>query len=111
MSPADLGDLGTSMLIVLVAVSVSGVLGTLGHELGHLVLATLHANNATAGLTRLSALVSMSKEAPRDIESLIAEAVDVIVHIARTQAGRIVREIIQVTGYDRAKQKYELCTR
>jgi type IV secretion system protein TrbB len=78
-----------------------------GHEGG---IATLHANNAEAGLTRLSTLVSMSKEAPRDIESLIAEAVDVIVHIARTQTGRIVKEIIQVTGYDLATQRYEICT-
>jgi Flp pilus assembly CpaF family ATPase len=78
-----------------------------GHEGG---IATLHANNAEAGFTRLSTLVSMSKEAPRDIESLIAEAVDVIVHIARTQTGRIVKEIIQVTGYDLATQRYEICT-
>ena len=77
-----------------------------GHEGG---IATLHANNAAAGLTRLSTLVSMSKEAPRDIESLIGEAVDVIVHIARRQKGRIVRELLEVTGYDRAKQRYDTC--
>jgi P-type conjugative transfer ATPase TrbB len=77
-----------------------------GHPGG---IATLHANNAESGLTRLSSLVSMSKEAPRDIESLIGEAVDLIVHIERTKESRVVREIIQVTGYDRAKQRYEIC--
>jgi type IV secretion system protein TrbB len=77
-----------------------------GHEGG---IATLHANNAAAGLTRLSTLVSMSKEAPRDIESLIGEAVDIIVHIARRQEGRIVRELLEVIGYDRTKQRYDTC--
>ena len=46
-----------------------------GHEGG---IATLHANNSAAGLTRLSTLVSMHSDAPRDIDSLIGEAVDVL---------------------------------
>lgn len=52
-----------------------------GHERG---IATLHANNAAAGLARLSTLVSIHADAPREIEPLIGEAVNVIVHIART---------------------------
>jgi Flp pilus assembly CpaF family ATPase len=76
-----------------------------GHAGG---IATLHANNAEAGLTRLSTLVSMSKEAPRDIESLIGEVVDVIVHISRAEKGRVVGELLEVEGFDRAKQIYDL---
>ena len=74
-----------------------------GHEGG---IATLHANNAASGLTRLSTLVSMNPDAPREIEPLIGEAVDIIVHIARTDKGRVVREILEVTNFDRTKQVY-----
>jgi Flp pilus assembly CpaF family ATPase len=42
------------------------------------------------------------------IESLIGEAVDVIVHIARTQKGHVVREVLEVKDFDRAKQTYNL---
>jgi type IV secretion system protein VirB11 len=76
-----------------------------GHEGG---IATLHANNAAAGLTRLSTLVSMNRDAPREIEPLIGEAVDIVVHIARTEKGRIVRELLEVFGFDRAKQTYTM---
>jgi type IV secretion system protein TrbB len=75
-----------------------------GHEGG---IATLHANNAAAGLARLSTLVSMHPDAPREIEPLIGEAVDVIVHIARTEGGgRIVRDVLEVKNFDRTKQVY-----
>jgi P-type conjugative transfer ATPase TrbB len=74
-----------------------------GHEGG---IATLHANNAGAALTRLASLVSRNQEAPREIEPLIGEAVDLIVHIERTDKGRVVKEIIEVFGFDRSKQSY-----
>jgi type IV secretion system protein VirB11 len=67
-----------------------------GHEGG---AATIHANNARAGLVRLEMLISMHRDAPARIEPLIAEAVDVIVHIARTPGGRRVKEVLQVTGF------------
>ena len=70
-----------------------------GHEGG---AATVHANDATAGLTRLSMLVSMHPEAPRKIEPLIAEAVDVVVHIARVGVGREVRDVVEVRGHGAA---------
>ena len=77
-----------------------------GHEGG---IASLHANNAAAALNRLSTLVAMHPNAPRGmIESLIGEAVDVIVHIARTDKGRVVREVLEVTDFDRAKQTYNV---
>ena len=67
-----------------------------GHEGG---TATLHANNAKAGLDRLSMLISMHPESPRPIEPLIGEAVHVVVFIAKTQEGRRIQEIIEVSGY------------
>jgi type IV secretion system protein TrbB len=77
-----------------------------GHEGG---IASLHANNAAAALNRLSTLVAMHPQAPRGmIESLIGEAVDVIVHIARTDKGRVVREVLEVTDFDRGKQTYNV---
>jgi type IV secretion system protein TrbB len=76
-----------------------------GHEGG---IATLHANNAAAGLTRLSTLVSMNQDAPREIESLIGEAVDIVVHIARTEKGRVVKELLEVENFDRVTQNYKV---
>jgi P-type conjugative transfer ATPase TrbB len=67
-----------------------------GHEGG---AATLHANNAKAGLDRLAMLISMHPNSPKSIEPLIGEAVHVVVHIARTPEGRRVQEIIEVSGY------------
>lgn len=68
-----------------------------GHEGG---AATLHANNAEAGLSRLQMLISMHQDAPHPIEPLIAEAVHLIVHIARTpEQGRRIQSILEVQGY------------
>jgi type IV secretion system protein VirB11 len=66
-----------------------------GHRGG---AATLHANSAEAGLLRLRMLVGMHADAPREVDPLIAEAVDVVVHIARTPTGRRVQEIVEVVG-------------
>ncbi|MET0505561.1 MAG: P-type conjugative transfer ATPase TrbB [Luteibacter sp.] len=68
-----------------------------GHEGG---AATLHANDARAGLSRLSMLISMHRDSPRPIEPLIGEAVHLLVHIARTPSGRRVQEIVAVDGYE-----------
>ena len=76
-----------------------------GHEGG---IATVHANNAEAGLSRLVTLVSMHANAPRSIEALVGEAVDVLVHIERKEggAGRIVREVLAVKKWDGAGGEY-----
>ncbi len=75
-----------------------------GHEGG---IASLHANNAAAALNRLCTLVAMHPSAPRGlIESLIGEAVDIIIHIARADKGRVVREILEVQEFDRVTQTY-----
>lgn len=72
-----------------------------GHEGG---VATLHANNAKAGLDRLAMLISMHPESPKPIEPLIAEAVHIIIHISKTPEGdRKVREILEVRGYSNGK--------
>ncbi|SHM14200.1 type IV secretion system protein VirB11 [Nitrosospira sp. Nsp11] len=71
-----------------------------GHEGG---VATLHANDARAGLSRLAMLISMHPDSPKPIEPLIGDAVHLIVHIARTPEGRRVEEIIEVKGYENGR--------
>lgn len=63
--------------------------------------ATLHANSASEGLTRLKSLISRNEQAPAEIEPLIGEVVHVVVHIARTPDGksRFIEEILEVSGY------------
>ena len=67
-----------------------------GHEGG---VATLHANNAMAGLTRLKSLITRNAAAPTDIEPLIGEAVHMVVHIVRAPEGRRIQEIVHVLGF------------
>jgi type IV secretion system protein TrbB len=64
-----------------------------GHPGG---LSTVHANSAKGGLTRLEQLVQEAViTVPR---GLIAEAVNLVVHIDRFGGGRKIREIIHVEG-------------
>lgn len=72
-----------------------------GHEGG---AATVHANNASAGLDRLAMLISMHPNAPHPIEPLIGRAVNLIVHIAKEARGRRVREILEIHGYSGSYQ-------
>lgn len=67
-----------------------------GHDGG---LGTLHSSSAESGLLKLKNLVTRNKYAPKDIESLIAETVHVIINIVRTPTGRMINEIIEVCGY------------
>jgi P-type conjugative transfer ATPase TrbB len=71
-----------------------------GHEGG---AATLHANNAAAGLDRLKSLISRNPFAPYHIEPLIGEAVHLVVHITRIPEGRRVQEILEISGYANGK--------
>lgn len=70
-----------------------------GHPGG---IATLHANNARAGLVRLEQLVAeaLTEGAGRHMPKLIAEAVDLIVVISKVDRSRKITEIAKVTGYD-----------
>jgi type IV secretion system protein VirB11 len=68
-----------------------------GHPGG---VATVHANDALSGLIRLESLVAEATAAPQ--QTLIAEAVDLVVFIDQEPeliAGRKVREVALVTGY------------
>jgi type IV secretion system protein VirB11 len=71
-----------------------------GHEGG---AATLHANNARAGLDRLALLISMHPDSPKQIEPLIGEAVQYVIHIARTPEGRRVAEIVEIPRFEDCK--------
>ena len=64
-----------------------------GHPGG---IATVHANDAYAGLIRLEQLVQEANVPPQP--ALIAEAVDLIVVIVRTPTGRRVTEVARVVG-------------
>ncbi|MCZ2076315.1 MAG: P-type conjugative transfer ATPase TrbB [Bryobacterales bacterium] len=76
-----------------------------GHPGG---VATVHANDAVSGLVRLESLVAEATSAPQ--QSLIAEAVDLVVFIdedSELAAGRKVRELLVVTGYDAGRYSVE----
>ncbi len=68
-----------------------------GHEGG---AASLHANNTLSALTRLRSLISRNPFAPREIEPVIGEAVNVIVQISKTSDGRRIQEIREVQGFE-----------
>jgi P-type conjugative transfer ATPase TrbB len=67
-----------------------------GHPGG---VATVHANHAQAGLIRLEQLISEATPAP--MQTLIGEAVDIIISIVKTSTGRKVDEVLTVTGYEK----------
>jgi type IV secretion system protein VirB11 len=70
--------------------------------------ATVHANDALSGLIRLESLVAEATNAPQ--QQLIAEAVDLVVFIdeeASLSAGRKVREVALVTGYQDGRYQLE----
>lgn len=66
-----------------------------GHPGG---VATVHANGAQAGLLRLESLAAEATPAP--VQRTIAAAVNVLVGIEKTAAGRRVREVLRVHGHD-----------
>lgn len=65
---------------------------------------TLHANDARAALTRLEQLVSEVSQT--SMSHVIADAVDLVVSIRRTDGGRRVEEVLCVEGFDQGR--YEL---
>jgi P-type conjugative transfer ATPase TrbB len=67
-----------------------------GHPGG---VATVHANHARAGLIRLEQLIS--EATPTPMQTLIGEAIDVIISIVRTPQGRKVEEIVSVQGFEK----------
>ena len=73
-------------------------------------LSTLHANSAGQALARFTTCVLQSGvEIPyRAVRSNIAEALDFLVHIERRQGRRFVRQVMTVTGYDAALDRFQL---
>jgi len=76
-----------------------------GHPGG---IATLHANTASSGLTRLASLISMARDYPKPIAPLIGEAVDLIVHIAKENNSRKIKQILRVTCYNTQTNSYDI---
>lgn len=66
-----------------------------GHPGG---VCTVHANDTHAALVRLESLIAEVSLAP--MQKVIAEAVNVVVSIAKTSAGRRVTDVATVSGYD-----------
>jgi len=65
-----------------------------GHPGG---VATVHANSAKGGLTRLEQLIQEAIPTPQ--KALIAEAVNIVIFIERYRHSRRVKEIVEVTGF------------
>jgi P-type conjugative transfer ATPase TrbB len=63
--------------------------------------ATVHANSAYGGLTRLEQLVSEAIPTPQ--RELVAEAVNLVIFIERYQNGRRIKEITLVEGLEGSK--------
>lgn len=72
-----------------------------GHPGG---IATVHANSAKGGLTRLEQLIS--EVSSTSMAELIAEAVNLIIFIKKTNNGRKVEEIAEVKGFDKVNLEY-----
>lgn len=75
-----------------------------GHSGG---LATLHSNSAISALDRLKGLVTRNKYHPDDIDKIIGETVNYIIHIARVPGGRKLKDIIQIDYFNTDTKKYE----
>ncbi|MGS0741431.1 P-type conjugative transfer ATPase TrbB [Glaciimonas sp. GG7] len=73
-----------------------------GHPGG---LCTVHANSALKGLYRLDQLISEVSATPQ--RTLIGEAVQISVFLARTNEGRRVKEVVRIHGYNESTNKYE----
>ena len=71
-------------------------------------LATIHANSAAKALSRFANLVmrSHAQAAFSDVEAEIGEAVDFVVHVERQPGRRIIREVLRLNGYNRAKERF-----
>ena len=73
---------------------------------GHCGLATIHADTALRGLTRLEQLI---QEIANPVPEIIAETINLLVFITRTpnkNARRVVSEMLTVEGYNRKKRQY-----
>lgn len=74
-----------------------------GHPGG---FATVHANSAYGGLTRMDQLIQEVSANPQRI--LIGEAVNYAAFLERTNTGRRIKEIVKVKRYDPVAQEFEV---
>ena len=69
---------------------------------GHAGMATVHAENPNAALTRLKTLAGMASESPPEhvLTDLIVGAIQLVVHLQHdlTSGRRVVSSIVEVTG-------------
>lgn len=75
-----------------------------GHSGG---ISTIHANNSKQALERIEGLVTRHPYAPKDIKTVIASAVNLIVNIRKTGTARKIEEIIKIHNYNINKNEYE----
>jgi type IV secretion system protein TrbB len=71
-----------------------------GHPGG---IATIHANSAEHGLTRLERLIAQAKVPPNKEE--IAEAINILVFIEKRLGNRVIKTILEVRGVEGNKYK------
>lgn len=81
-----------------------------GHEGG---ACSIHANTAIDGLTRIKSLAQEDPDSGGDIKELIGQAIDVLISIVHVELpdgkkGRVIKDIIEVNGYDSVNDKYLL---
>lgn len=77
-----------------------------GHPGG---VTTIHANTALLALRRLEQLTAEVSQQP--MREVIGEAIDLVVAVERTPAGRRIREVIQVVGFSDGKFQTTSCRR
>lgn len=73
-----------------------------GHPGG---VATLHANNAHAGLLQLEQYISEATEAP--MQKLIAQAVNLVISMERIEQSLYVNEVMSVNGFENGDYKIQ----
>jgi pilus assembly protein CpaF len=72
-------------------------------------LSTIHANSAEQALARFaSCVVQSGVELPyQAVPYQIADAIHLVLHLARHRGARVVEELIRVDRYDAARDRYE----
>jgi pilus assembly protein CpaF len=72
-------------------------------------LSTIHTNSAEQALARFSSCVVQSGvELPyQAVRYQIADAIDLVLHLGRTQGARVVRQLIRINRYDAEHDRYE----
>lgn len=72
-------------------------------------LSTIHANSAEQALARFSSCVVQSGvELPyQAVRYQIADAIDLVLHLGRSQGTRIVRQLLRITRYEMQGDRYE----